>query len=330
MKNQKRINKKQLFDNLAVFSHKKVCAMVKADAYGHGARQVVELLNDKVFCFGVAKVEEGEIVRGVCDTPVVVVGKTFDFALARKNNLIVTIESEEEASDAVCFDVPVFLKIDCGMNRLGVETNREIKNIVKRFEGKKHLLVGASVHFSNTDNKQQTEDQYTRFLTFKKSLPKGLPVSFGGSGVVQYNHFDFDILRVGIGLYGYQNPHTKPVMRIVSFVEKVFVARKGEFLGYGTKFRVEKTGRFAIVPVGYADGLLRNLTGLSVWINDKPYAIVGNVCMDVCFVEVDDGVYVGDEVCVMQDAKLFANQLDTIEYEILTNFSKFRGEVVVE
>lgn len=329
MKNLKIINRKRLLENLAVFSHKKVCAMVKADAYGHGMEQVAKVLEDKVFCFGVAKVEEGQRLRAVTQSPIVVVGKTIDFVKAKENNLIVTIESEEEAEKAIKFGLSVFVKIDCGMRRLGVCDEVTLKKIVDKFSCCKKLLVGFSVHFSNTANKDCSQKQYKKFLQFKKFLPTDVLISFGGSAVANYD-FKYDIIRVGLGLYGYQNARVKPVVKIVSFVEKVFVAQKGEWLGYGNKFQVPKTGMFALVPVGYADGLLRGLSGQSVQINGKDCEIVGNVCMDVCFVEVDSFVSVGDEVIVMQDASKFANQLGTIEYEILTNFSKFRGEVVVE
>ena len=329
VKNLKIINKKRLLDNLSLFSHKKVCAMVKADAYGHGMRQIAEILQDKVFCFGVAKVEEGAVLRSFCKTPIVVVGKTFDFDCARKNNLIVVIESEAEAKMAIKFGLSVFVKIDCGMKRLGVNSAKTLKKIVAKFDCCKKLLLGFSVHFSNTASKESTQKQYQKFLRFKKLLPKGKLISFGGSGFVDYD-FEFDIIRVGLGLYGYQSEMAKPVMKIVSFVEKVFVARKGDWLGYGNKFQVPKTGKFALVPVGYADGLQRGLTGQKLLANDKECEIVGNVCMDVCFVQVDNSVSVGDRVVVVQDATAFANQLGTIEYEILTNFSRFRGEVVVE
>ena len=119
-------------------------------------------------------------------------------------------------------------------------------------------------------------------------------------------------------------------LKIKSFVKKVFYAKAGEFVGYGSGFLVKKSGYFAVVPIGYADGLMRKLSNkFCVEINSKNYHAVGNICMDCFFVEVDENVKVEDEVVVMKDAEQFAKISKTIPYEILTNFSKLRGETKI-
>jgi alanine racemase len=131
-------------------------------------------------------------------------------------------------------------------------------------------------------------------------------------------------------MYGYGRAGLLPIMRIESFVEKIFYASAGEHIGYGTKFEVKRDGFYAIVPVGYGDGLRRNLSGkFYVSINGIKYKSVGNICMDAFFVKVDKNVKVGDKVVVMENAEQFAKKINTISYEILTGFSNFRGKTEI-
>ena len=163
----------------------------------------------------------------------------------------------------------------------------------------------------------------------RANITQKCPICFGGSGIFDYD-FNFDILRLGIGLYGYGNKNLKPVMSIKSYVCKIFYAKKGEFVGYGKKYRVAKDGFFAVVPVGYGDGLRRNLSGkFCVKIGGKIFRAVGNICMDAFFVKIDETVRVGDEVEIMENAQNFAKKCGTISYEILTGFSNFRGKTIV-
>lgn len=138
------------------------------------------------------------------------------------------------------------------------------------------------------------------------------------------------MLRLGIALYGYENENCEPVMRVKSKIIKVFKAKKGEHIGYGKKYRVKEDGLFAIVPMGYADGVSRNFSSkIFVEINGRQCPIVGNVCMDCFFVKCENACE-GDDVVVLQNAENVATKLSTIPYEILTGFSKMRGMTKVE
>ena len=107
--------------------------------------------------------------------------------------------------------------------------------------------------------------------------------------------------------------------------------KAGEYVGYGHNFYAESDGKFAVVPVGYGDGLSRRLSGkICVEIIGKKYPIIGSICMDAFFVKNDEKVKVGDSVIVMQDAEVFAKKLGTISYEVLTGFSNFRGKIKTE
>lgn len=332
MKNYKVINSHNLLHNLSQFNSKKVCAMVKANAYGHGVKQIVSLLSPSVAYFGVANETEGVLVRKYTQKPILVVGRVDDYVLCKKNNLEVMVESVKDLALAQKFGLEkqYHLKINCGMNRFGVKSIDQMQKIDEFLESNHIKLKSVFTHFSDMANAQKTKDQYQRFLMLKSVISQDAPVCFGGSGIIGYP-FDFQMIRVGIGLYGYESENLLPVMKIVSFVSKIFVAKRGEYIGYGDKFLVKDDGFYAVVPVGYADGLKRSLAeNFCVEIKGKMYRSVGNICMDVFFVMVDESVHENDEVVVMSDAGQLAEKCKTISYEILTGFSSFRGETKTE
>lgn len=330
MINKKIIKKENLFHNLSMYLNKKVCAMIKADAYGHGLSTIVKLLNDKVDYFGVANEIEGCKARKFTTKPILIVGKAHNLELCKKNNLEIMVDDKETIEKAAKLGLGMHLKINCGMNRFGISSFLSARVINRYLEDNKIGLKSIFCHFSNTNNRKQTTCQYGTFLRLRKCIKQDVPICFGGSNIVDYP-FEFDMVRVGIGLYGYERKGLSPVMGIKSKVVKIFYVHKGEYVGYGKKYKVKKNRYFAIVPVGYGDGLFRALSGkFSVKIGKKTYKSVGNICMDMFFVKIDNTVKVGDEVVVFDDANAFSQKLNTISYEVLTNFSKIRADTIVE
>lgn len=327
MNNIKVLDSSALYANLNQFSKMKVCAMVKANAYGHGLKEIVNLLKDKVEYFGVANVSEGLVVRKLTERPVLIVGKTDDFSLCKKHNLEIMIDDENDIKQAVKHGLQdqCHLKINCGMNRFGAKSNLSLKLLNMALEENKIKLKSIYTHFPNSTNKSQTKKQYLTFVEQKKLISQQPIICLGGSEIVDYN-FDFQMLRVGIGLYGYEHKNLHPVMKIYSKIVKIFFAKKGETIGYGKKYVVKHDAFYGVVPMGYADGIARGLSGkIFVVIGGKKFEVVGDICMDVFFVKVDRTVKVGDKVCILSDAELFAKKLGTISYEILANFSGARA-----
>ena len=110
-------------------------------------------------------------------------------------------------------------------------------------------------------------------------------------------------------------------IKLVSEIIQIHELEKGEIVGYDAVFKVEKKTRIAVVPIGYADGIVRKNTGRDVYINNKRYPIVGNICMDMLFVEIDNTVHLHDKVYLLKDNEHIeevANYLDTISYEVLS------------
>ncbi len=331
MKNIKLLSKENLLQNLNHFKHKKVCAMVKSNAYGHGLREIVRLIENDVDYFGVAHIEEGVEVRKISEKPILVCSKIFDFKKCKRHNLEVMVEDEVDIQNCLNCGLKdaMHLKINCGMNRFGIENTLQSRILNDLLEEKQINLKSIYTHFHCLENKKQTFCDYKKFQMLRAEILQNATICFGGSGVVNYP-FEFDMLRLGIGLYGYGQKDLKPVMKILSYVCKIFYAKRGEYIGYGKKYKVKNGGYFAIVPVGYGDGLRRNLSGnFKVLIDGKKYECVANICMDAFFVKVDQNVKVGDKVVCMFDANYMAKKTDTIPYEILTGFSNLRGDTLI-
>lgn len=331
MENLKILNLDNLFNNLKLYSSKKICAMVKANAYGHGLEDMVQLLEKRVECFGVANVEEAVKVRRHTDRRVLIVGANPNLKLCKKYDLEFMVDDEVSLKTAINFGLKdkCHLKVNCGMNRFGINSELNMKILDNILNENAVKLKSVYTHFPNTSSPKQTNESYQRFLKIKHSLSQNPPICFGGSELINYP-FQYDMIRVGIGLYGYGDKAAKPVMQIRSYVTKTFFAAAGEYIGYGNAYRVDNDGKFAVVPVGYGDGLSRRLSGkFAVSINGKKYPCVGNICMDVFFVKIDESVKMGDEVLIMDDAEYLAKKLGTISYEVLTGFSNFRGKTKV-
>ncbi len=320
-----------LLYNLSKFKNKKICAMVKANAYGHDIKNIVEILKSNVDYFGVVNVEEGKIVRKICDNPILICSKISDVKTCKQYSLDMMVENDEDIKKSIKIGYlnNLHLKLNCGMNRYGCNSQLNLKIINHLLMENEITLKSIYTHFSQCNNKFLTKKAYNKFLNLKKEISQNPLICFGGSGIYNYN-FNYDMIRIGIGLYGYGN-NLLPVMEIYSTVNKVFFAQKGDYIGYGKKYKVRQNGFYAVVGLGYGDGLRRNLSGqFSVKINNKLYNSVGNICMDAFFVQVDDSVCPGDKVCVMWNAEEMANKIHTISYEILTGFSNLRGKTILK
>lgn len=327
MKNYKILNAENLYANIDKFNSKKICAMVKCNAYGHGLKEIVSLAKDRVDYFGVVSIEEALQVRKITDKPVLVCAKVFDYKKCKNYDIDVIVDNENDLLTAINCKNNIHLKINSGMNRFGIKSELIMMRLNKIIEENAVEIKFLHTHFSNAGNKKITNEQYENFLRIARPLKQNVPVCFGGSAISSYD-LDCEMFRVGIALYGY-GEGMKPVEQITSFVSKIFYARKGELIGYGEKYKVKNDSLFAVVPVGYGDGLSRNLCEkFCVKINEKEYKTVGNICMDAFFVKVDETVKVGDIVVVMEDARELS--YDTIEYETLTRFSNFRGKTVIK
>ncbi len=341
--NIKLINKNNLLYNLNLCekSRKIICPMVKANAYGHGIKEIVGILKEKVNWFGVANANEALKVKKISkNSKLLVVGKTCEYSKLIKNNISFTIDSFEDIKkiNLICNKINkkayVHIAINTGMNRIGVKNLYEFQKILNIINCNENIILeGIFTHFFDADcEKTNFYNQLNIFSQYVKLVNKKVLVHIGGSFVLNYKLPDYiDMVRVGFFIYGYGKNDLKPVMSIYSEILKIKDCKKGEYVGYGNTNQLKKDSKIATISLGYADGLSRRLSNkLKLTINGKKAKIFGNVCMDMCMVDVTNvPCKIKDFVLVVSNIQTLAKLIGTSPYECLTNFQSFRGKSLI-
>lgn len=337
----------------------KVMAVVKADAYGHGMNKVVEALNqlqDKPEYYAVALLDEAiELRKNKVEQPILVFDSIANSNLQEyfKFNIIPTVFtyndvkllSEAKKKYNYKKKICVHIKVDTGMNRLGINHNEAFDFIKSISMNDDFIIDGIYTHFATSDvyNCSFAKLQLKRFNQLIRQLREnnistGLIHSANSGAIINMPDSYFDMVRPGISLYGYYpsqstNESIKlyPVMSIVSKVASVKKIEKGDTVSYSRKFKAKQPTKIASVSFGYADGYSRGMTnkGFAI-INNKIFKQVGVVTMDRIMFDIgNENVKVGDNVILLGKSKKheisgwdWCNILNTIPYEITCNISK--------
>ena len=347
------INLNALTRNLNFYTSKlaggtKIMAMVKALAYGSGSYEIANLLqHHQVDYLGVAYADEGVALRkqGI-HMPIMVMNPSPDsFNTLINHHLEPEIYNFKILNHLLHFigdsSVSIHIKIDTGMHRLGFETQDIDALITLLKENSKHLNVKSIfTHLAGTDDETHdefSELQVAKFTKIADLIKEQLGVTplihvLNSAGILRFPKFQFDMVRLGIGLYGidasqhYQD-RLEPISTLKTTISQIKKVEKGESVGYGRKGVADKDMMLATIAVGYADGFLRifgNGTG-KVIVKGSLVPVVGQVCMDMTMIDVTDiNVNEGDEVEIFGKNRSItevAKQAETIPYEILTNVS---------
>ena len=308
--------------------------VVKADCYGHGIKSVKSIISAGCNYLAVATLDEAlEIRQKFKNIPILCLGiiNVKYLSICKKNNITITISNLDYLKDVNVTNLKVHIKINTGMNRLGVNNKDDFNKIYNLIKEKKLELEGIYTHIYNATNKEDTINQYNKFENITSDIDlKTIPiVHIGASEATEFYPKKpyANGCRLGISMYGlvdYQNVLFKPTFSLYSEVVQINEVNDG-IVGYNGNYKVNGNERIAVVPIGYADGIIRKNTGRKVYINNKEYKIVGNICMDMLFLKVDDNVKVGDKVVIIKDNKHIneiAKHLDTITYEVICSISK--------
>ena len=215
------------------------------------------------------------------------------------------------------------------MNRLGINNNKELNEVYNIINKSNIKLEGIYTHIYKSNDKTITENQFKKFEMITKDidLSKIEIVHIPNSETItNYKKKDYvNGCRMGIIMYGFSNNLSlESVFSLKSRIIEIKSIKKGETVGYEGNFKADKNELIGIVPIGYADGIIRKNTGRYVYINDKKYKIVGNICMDILFVLIDSTININDEVLIIKDndhINEIASYLDTINYEVMCNIS---------
>lgn len=310
-----------------------VCAVVKADAYGHGAVRVVPtLLKAGADFLAVAVIDEAIQLRqaGITDVPILILGYTEPQRAAELvkydiHQATFTYELAKALSDAAVAQnktAHIHIKADTGMGRIGfLPTEENIDTIEKIFQLPNVEFTGLFTHFSSADMGDEVSLEYTQkqwacynwFLDElkKRGLAPKIRHCSNSAAIVDHPEFFLDMVRPGIILYGCypsdathnENIDIKPEMTLKCRISNVKHEKPGQSISYGRHYTTTLEDEvIATLPIGYADGFFRHFSNNNeVLIHGKRCPIVGNVCMDQCMVNVTgvDNVRIGDEVVLM-------------------------------
>lgn len=323
----------------------KTLAVIKSDAYGHGAVEVAKtVVNAGTDMLAVAAADEGaELRKNGITAPILVLGAVTESEAATGvgNGLIQTVCSPEtvrlceKACEELNTDCAVHLKVDSGMGRIGVRNRNELTAVLDTLKICPRVkLTGTYTHFADADGEDgnYTRLQFDRFRELIRDLPEGILRHCANSAAIhRYPETAMDMVRIGISLYGYppveNGLNLHPAMEWRCGVSYVKTVEPGEAVSYGMIWHAERPSRIATVTCGYGDGYHRSATGkASVIIRGQKAPVVGRICMDQMMADVTDipGVIPGDSVILLGEegeerltAEDLASAAGTISYEIL-------------
>ena len=336
-----------------------VLAVVKANAYGHGAVPVAQaLLSAGAHQLGVATVEEGLELRSAGITaPILVMGGVCDVPTMQRSGLTPALPSRDAVqaaarlADPHTLPLPVHLKIDTGMSRLGVTPEEALALLRSGWPPNLHL-AGVMSHLASADEPDSgpAEQQLARFRAFLEAIQAaGLNVPTAhianSAAILRFPSSRFDLVRPGLMLYGYSSWPTpaadlRPALTWKTRIVQIKRVEKGQPVSYGGTFVAPRPSILAVLPVGYADGYSRTLSNKGhVLIGGRPAPVIGRVCMDLTVVDVTDhpSPRPGDEAVLLGrqgSAAITADDLaawqNTISYEILCRIGPRATRIYLE
>lgn len=334
----------------------RIMAVVKADAYGHGAVQIAkEAVREGAAYLSVAFMDEAlELRRAGIDAPILVLGYTPPEAipLAVDYGVAINVYSTEvldalEKRSAPQRPVTIHIKLDTGMGRLGLHREHEAVAFIERalrIPGVK--VEGLFTHFACADeaDKSYTREQHRKFERIVRHFA-GRGVTFecvhtgNTAAAIDCPELSYNMVRLGIGMYGLypsqevrkNTVELRPVMSLKTKIVMLKEMPEGAGISYGAIYHAREGERIATLPVGYADGFSRMLTGkAAALVRGQRVPVVGTICMDQCMISVSgvEGVAPGDEVVIFGSqegaaitAEELAERLGTINYEVVCMIS---------
>lgn len=326
----------------------KILAVVKADAYGHGSAMITPtLLASGVDALGVASIDEGiELRNNKFNCPILVLGAApvwaFDYAAQNNISLSIFIDEHIKAAEVTYkktgLKTKAHIKIDTGMNRIGVNKKIAIDFIKKVQASEAIILEGIFTHFANAENEEKTKEQINIWNKIINSIEtKGLTLHCFNTAatIAKYDNAKYNMVRLGISIHGLlpdlakctkETPNLIEAMSLKGRITNIHIANQNEGVSYSHTFIAEKETKIATIPIGYADGVDRKLSNKIFGIlNGKKIKQVGNITMDQMMFDITDidakegdiitliGTEDNHNISINEWAKI----LDTINYELV-------------
>ena len=326
-----------------------VIAVVKANAYGHGDLEVANAaLNSGASMLAVATPDEAIRLReGGIESPILVLGASPPSfaAVASEKDIALTVFQKDWFLHIPTLPqmLNVHIKIDTGMGRLGVTTESELGLLLETIYQRRDVTIdGVFTHYATADEEDKSQfmqqlEKFKGFLQHFPEKPRCIHTANSAASIVHENSL-FDAVRFGISMYGLSpSPYVsselpfplQPALTLQTQVVHVKSVPKGSTISYGATYTTSNDEWIATLPIGYADGMIRGLSGQEVLIQGKRFPIIGRICMDQCMVRLNGQVTIGEPVVLIgrQESEQitieeWAQKLQTISYEIpciLTN-----------
>lgn len=321
------IDKKQIIKNIqdlkSKTTHGKICAVLKDNAYGLGIKRIYNIIKDYIDYVAVSKIRDLKKVK--INKPIIMLVplNEKDLKESLKYNIeycvssleylkifIKTLKKENKFAQ-------VHLKINTGMNRFGF-TEKNLKKALKIINNCENIeLVGVFSHLLASFNKKISKNQ---LIKFKKIINKynlknyDLHLS-NSTGIDISKKFEFNFIRLGIGLY-------KNAVKFHSEILEIQNVKNGEYIGYNKNFIAKKNMKIAVINIGYASGLFSSkYKNLYFIINNTKVKVIGDICMDVCFVDITNlkNIKIFDKVTVIENFEEFAKSFNVCPHNVFTN-----------
>lgn len=329
----------------------KMMAMVKAYSYGLGGYEIAEFLqHHHIDYLGVAYADEGvDLRKNGITTPIMVMNpeqhsynSIIDYNLEPEIYSFRVLErfNQQLIHKGIQRKYPIHLKLETGMHRLGFK-GTEIDLLLKELSSMNVKVKSIFSHLSSSDDAEEeayTLDQIKTFTENSDRLIFGLNYKplrhiLNSSGIVNYPQYQFDMVRIGIGMVGITSnqklkKHLRNAVSFKTVISQISEIEAGDSVGYSRNYIAENSTKIATIPVGYADGIPRLITSQQgeVGIHQKLFPIVGNVCMDMMMIDIgEETVSEGEEVIIFNtkpSLEEFAKYCNTIPYEVLTSISR--------
>ena len=345
--------------NLEIVSHivkadTRILGVVKADAYGHGIKEVSRAIVDYVDYFGVASLDEAGVLAEIgIKKPILVIGAILpqEAEGVLKFNVIQTVSDLEiprklsKLATAKNKKIKVHVKIDTGMGRIGF-WHEEAVEFIKKIASLKNIIIdGIFTHFPDAEaDKVFTHNQIRNFKRLIENLWANdiyIPVKHTANSMalIDFKDSHMNMVRPGLMMYGIypkqslmENILLKPALTLKTKITYVKSVPKGRSISYGMTYVTKKPTKIATIPVGYGDGYSRHFSNKAhVLIRGARCPIVGRVCMDMCMVEVghlknvkvgEDVILIGSQAGGIIRAEELAKLISTIPYEVLCNIGR--------
>lgn len=341
----------------------KLMAVVKSNAYGHGLWDFAKILvKNNIDWLAVDSVVEGLALRreGV-HKPILVLGYTLPemYELAAKNNISITISSFDNFRylKNLRFGIKIHIKVDTGMHRHGFSISDSSK-LVKDLKSLKYVTIeGLYTHFASAKNPALAKDTLKQISEFEKWREifkdnyQGIIFHASATGgTLLFKDAHFDMVRVGIGIYGLwpavesksflkDKITLKPVLRWKSIIAEIKTLEKGERIGYDFTEKIDKRTTVGIIPIGYWHGYPRALSGIGrVYVSGKSCKVLGRVCMDIIMIDISavNNARTGQEVEIVSQNESSDNSVcglselaGTSAYELVTRINPLIKRIVV-